>query len=141
MSKVINIEDFFTESNEKNGMWHEPVFDGVPCGLEFLIIGIHSREAMERMEYYDNLLEQLDPSMPEEERDLKEREIDAERVASLTKDMRATNGEDIMIDGKKVVFDKEFIKRLYMEAPLFKMDNIEFALKSSNYMNKKVSGE
>lgn len=138
MEKVINIEDFFTESNEKNGVWHEPLIDDKPCGLQFLMIGIHSREAMKNMEHYDKMLEELDENLTPEERDLKEREIDAERVASLTKDVRAANGENILVDGKKVVFDKEFIKRIYMEAPLLKMDNIEFSIKSSNFMKRKI---
>lgn len=137
MSKTIEIEDFYTEDNEKNGVWHEPVIDGEPCGIKFLLIGIHSAEAIKNMEYYDQLIDKLDEITDPEERAIKEKEIDAERVASLTKDVKASDGADILVGGQKVVFDKAFIKKLYMEAPLFKMDNIEFAIKTSNFMKKK----
>lgn len=132
MSNVINIEDFYTEENEKKGVWHEPVIDGEPCGVEFLLIGIHSEEAIKNMDKYDQILEE----MSEEERKEKEGEIDAERVASLTKGVRGANGEKILVEGNEVKFDFEFIKKLYLNAPLIKMDNIEFAIKTSNFMKK-----
>ena len=37
--KQINIEDFFTEDNERAGVWFEPKIDGNPCGIEFLVTG------------------------------------------------------------------------------------------------------
>ena len=135
MSNTINIEDFYTEENEKTGVWHEPVIDGNPCGLEFLIIGIHSDEAVKKMDYYDGLLDKLQEE-PDEVRYEKEREIDAERVASITKDIRATNGGTIVEDGKPIEFSIEFMKKFYLNAPIIKMDNIEFAIKTSNFMKK-----
>ena len=132
MSKTINIEDFYTEENEKNGVWHEPVIDGEPCGVEFLLIGIHSEEAIKNMDKYDEILN----NAKEEEREEMERDIDAARVASLTKGVRGANGEKILVEGKEVEFDFEFIKKLYLNAPLIKMDNIEFAIKTSNFMKK-----
>ena len=101
------------------------------------MIGIHSNEAVRSMEYYDKLIDELDNIADSEKRAEREKEIDAERVASLTKDVRATNGAEILVEGNKVVFDKEFIKRLYLEAPLFKMDNIEFAIKTSKLSSSK----
>lgn len=135
MSNTINIEDFYTEENEKTGVWHEPVIDGTPCGLEFLIIGIHSDEAVKKMDYYDELLDKL-RNEPENVRYEKEREIDAERVASITKDIRATNGATIVENGEPIEFSLEFMKKFYLNTPLIKMDNIEFAIKTSNFMKK-----
>lgn len=135
MSNTINIEDFYTEENEKNGVWHEPTIDGEPCGLEFLIIGIHSEEAAKKMDYYDGLLDKLQEES-KEVRYEKEREIDAERVASITKGIRATNGATVVEDGQPVEFSLEFMKKFYLNAPIIKMDNIEFAIKTSNFMKK-----
>ena len=135
MTNTINIEDFYTEENEKTGVWHEPIIDGNPCGLEFLIIGIHSDEAVKKMDYYDGLLDKLQ-NEPEDIRYEKEREIDAERVASITKNIRATNGSTLVEDGKPIEFSTEFMKKFYLNAPIIKMDNIEFAIKTSNFMKK-----
>jgi len=141
MIKTINIEDFYTEENEKKGVWHEPVIDGEPCGLEFLLIGIHTDEAVKNMEYYDGLVDELqnDKDISEEEREKKLQEIDAERVASLTKGMRAANGAVLQKDGKDVEFSEDLVKEFYLNAPFIKMNNIEFSLKTSNFMKKKTS--
>ena len=135
--KVINLEGFFTEENERNGVWHEPLIDGEPCGIQFLIIGIHSEEAIEKMDYYDKLLDELQEN-DESKRIQKEKEIDAERVASITKGIRAADGSVLKVDGEDLKFSMEFMKRFYMEAPMIKMDNVEFAVKSSNFMKKNV---
>ena len=52
--KVVNIEDFYTEVNEREGVWHEPIIDNIPCGLEFLLIGIHCEEAVRKMAEIDD---------------------------------------------------------------------------------------
>ena len=134
--KTINIEDFYTEANEAKGMWHEPVIDGEPCGLKFLIIGIHSAEAVNNMVHYDKLVDKLKEEEDEDVRAQKEKEIDAERIASITKDIKGSNGETLMKDGKEIEINKESIKELYLNAPLLKMDIVEFALKTSNFMKK-----
>ena len=139
MSESIDLEDFFTEENEKNGMWHEPVIDGTPCGLEFLIIGIHTDEAAKNMEFYDGLIDEVqnNKNISEADRDKKLSEIDAARVASSTKGMRAKNGATLRKDGKEVEFSEELVKEFYFNTPIIKMDNIEFALKTSNFMKRK----
>lgn len=137
-NNVINLEDFYTEKNEENGVWYEPEIDGKPCGLEFLMIGIHSEEAIANMERYDAQMNEL----YEKETDKsviskKEKEIDAERVASITKDVRAAGGKELRKDGKVLEFSLEAIKEFYLNTPVIKLANIEFALKSSNFMNVK----
>jgi hypothetical protein len=134
----IDIEDFFTDDNEKNGVWHEPIIDGIPCGLSFLLIGIHSDEAVAKMEHYDRLTKELrEKERDPELRAAKEKEIDAERVASLTKGMKTASGKAVRKDGKEIEFSTNLVKELYMHAPLIKMDCIEFAIKTANFMNRK----
>ena len=137
-NKVVNLEDFYTEKNEAKGVWYEPEIDGKPCGLEFLIIGIHSEKAIEKMERYDAQMNELYET--EKDKDVlskKEKEIDAERVASITKGVRAAGGKELQKDGKPFEFSTEAVKEFYLNTPVIKLANIEFALKSSNFMNVK----
>lgn len=137
-NNVINLEDFYTEKNEEKGVWYEPEIDGKPCGLEFLMIGIHSEEAIANMERYDAQMNELYES--EKDKSViakKEKEIDAERVASITKGVRASGGKELQKDGKTFEFSLEAIKEFYLNTPVIKLANIEFALKSSNFMNIK----
>ncbi len=135
MSKTINIENFFTEKNEQEGVWHEPVIDGKPIGLEFLLIGIHPEEVAVKLEELDERSEAIRKS---DKDDLKKREeledLDAERVAILTKDIRAKNGATLVVNDEPIEFSVEFMKDFYKKCPSIKMDNIEFVLKSSNFM-------
>jgi hypothetical protein len=114
------------------------MIDDKPCGLEFLMLGIHSEEAIANMEHYDAMMNEL----YETEKDKsviakKEKEIDAERVASITKGVRAAGGGELRKDGKVLEFSTEAIKEFYLNTPVIKLANIEFALKSSNFMNIK----
>ena len=136
--KIINIEDYYTEKNEADGVWFEPELDGEPCGLEFCMIGIHSDEAIASMEHFDELMNELYESEKDEKiRSQKEKELDAERVASITKGVRASGGGELRKDGKVLEFSKEAIKEFYLNTPVIKLANIDFAIKSTNFMNKK----
>lgn len=136
--KFIDIEDFYTDDNEKNGVWHEAVTEDGPSGLEFLLIGIHSDEAVAKMEHYDRLVKEVREKEKDPEiRAQKERELDAERVASLTKGIRTSGGEVIRKKGQEIDFSLDFIKEFYLHAPLIKMDNIEFCVRTANFMNRK----
>lgn len=133
--KTIDIENFFTEKREREGVWHEPVIDGNPCGIEFLLIGIHSEEATSKLEALDKKSEEIRKSQIEEsDKEIKLDDLDAERVAVITKDIRAKNGAELMFEGKPFKFSVEAIKDFYKNCPSIKMDNIDFVLKSSNFM-------
>lgn len=137
--KIINLEDFFTQKNETEGVWHEPVIDGVPMGMEFLMIGIHSDEGVSLMEHYDRLSKELQKEKDPKIRAKKEAENDAERVASLVKGIRAVEGYELQKGGKEINFSIPVVKELLYNAPLVKMDLIEFAIKTANFMNRKKS--
>ena len=113
-NKVIDIEDFFTEKNEREGVWHEPVIDNIPCGLEFLLIGIHSEEAVAKMAELDKKSEEIRGSKDSNEtKEENLKQLDAERVPVLTKDIRAADGSELTKGGKPFVFSTEIAKELF----------------------------
>ena len=58
--KTINLEDLFTEEREKEGVWFEPKIKGRPCGIEFLVTGRGTDEAVIGGERYDKALAELE---------------------------------------------------------------------------------
>ncbi len=137
--KVINLEDFYTLENESNGFWHEPVIDGIPMGMQFLVIGVHSDEGVSLMEHYDRLSREIKKEKDPEIRAKKEAENDAERVAALVKGVRAAEGYELKKGDKKVDFSLPMVRDFLLNAPLVKMNLIEFAINTANFMNRKKS--
>lgn len=138
--KVFDIEDLFTEKNEREGVWFEPVFDNIKCGVEFLLIGINSEEAGTAMAKYDELTDKVRNGKDDESyKEKKLRELDAERVAALTKGIRSTDGSVIQFNGQAVDESnlKEVVKELYLNSPDIKLACVDFVLKSSNFMKIK----
>jgi hypothetical protein len=138
--KVFDIENLFTEKNEREGVWFEPVFEDVHCGVEFLLIGINSEEAGTAMAHFDELADKIRDSKDEDSvKEQKLRELDAERVAALTKGIRSTDGSELQYEGKKLddATLKEVAKELYLNSPDIKLACVDFVLKSSNFMKIK----
>ena len=133
----VNLEDFYTLDNEKNGMWYEPMIEGEPIHMEFLMIGIHSDEGVALMEHYDRLAKELKKETDPAIRAEKEAILDAERVASLVKGIRPADGYSLNIKGKSVDFSQQFIKDFLYNVPLVKMDLIQFTVRTANFMNRK----
>lgn len=134
--KTIDIEDYFSEENEKKGVWYEPLIGDKPCGLKFLLIGIHSDEAVEKMEKIEEQAQTIKASeLSDSEKEKKLDELDAERVAVLTKDIKASDGSALRKDGKPFKFSTEIAKEIYIKSPLLKIANVEFVLERANYMN------
>ena len=120
-------------------MWYEPVFEDKGCGIELLLIGIHSEEAIKKMTEYDEKSEQIQNSkLSDDEKKEKLDELDAERVAVLTKGIRAKDGSQLMRNGKPYEFSLETIKELYLNNPDLKIACVDFVLKSSNFMKIKA---
>ncbi len=133
--KILNIENFFSEENEKKGVWHEPVVNGRGCGLEFLLIGMNSEEAQKETARVKELSDKIKlEDISDTEKYKKFRELDAEVIAALTKDIRAKNGAELQLAGKKVDFSRGFAKQLYLLSPDLRELNTEFVLKSSNFI-------
>ncbi len=133
--KVINIENYFSEKNEQDGVWHEPIIDGNPIGIELLVMGIHSDFAtneMIRIGLESANVEKSDLSKDEKNKKLEE--LDAERVAVLTKGIRAVDGSTLTYKGEKIKFTTELMKELYLNSPDIKMEIANFVVKSSNFI-------
>lgn len=133
--KILNIENFFSEENEKKGVWFEPVIDGKACGLEFLLIGMNSEEARKETARIKALSDKIKAEdIPDEEKSKRFNELDAEVIAALTKDIRAKNGAELQFKGKTLEFSNEVAKQLYLMSPDLRGINTEFVLKSSNFI-------
>lgn len=135
--KVINIEDFFTTKNEEEGMWFEPSVEGIPCGIEFLVTGLHAEENVSKMEHYDSLQKDLKKIKDPIERAKEEKRLDAKRVASLIKGLRATEDCEINFNGKPLEFSVPLIEEIFYQSPLIKLAVAEFSISVVNFMNWK----
>ena len=138
--KVFDIENLFTEKNEREGVWFEPVFEDVHCGVEFLLIGINSEEASTAMIHFDELADKIRDSKDEDSvKEQKLRKLDAERVASFVKGIRTTDGSELQLAGEAVTDStlKKVAKELFINSPDIKLACVDFVLKSSNFMKIK----
>lgn len=135
--KVINIEDFFTTKNEEEGMWFEPSIEGIPCGIEFLVTGLHAEENVSKMEHFDKLQSDLSKIKDPIERAKERKRLDAKRVASLVKGIRATEDCEINFEGKPLEFSIPLIEELFYQSPLIKLAVADYSLKVVNFMNRK----
>lgn len=136
--KTINIENFYTDVNEREGVWHEPVFNGKKWGIQLLLIGIHSEEAEKLMDEYDKKSDAIrdDKKLSEEDKFKKLEELDAERMASLCKGIRASNDAELVRDGKPLEFSIEVVKTLFLNSSALKMDCVDFVLNSANFVKE-----
>lgn len=135
--KVINIEDFFTTKNEEEGMWFEPSIEGIPCGIEFLVTGLHAEENVSKMEHFDKLQSDLSKIKDPIERAKETKRLDAKRVASLVKGIRPTEDCEIDFEGKPLEFSIPLIEELFYQSPLIKLAVADYSLKTVNFMNRK----
>ncbi len=135
--KTVNIEDFFTDDNEKAGIWFEPKIDGEPCGIEFLVTGAGADDNLIENERYEKAMAEAEDIKDQKERVNKKKEIDAERIAALVKGIRAANeGEELKFGGKPLEFSVPMIKQLMLKSPLIKLEIVKFATKTANFIKR-----
>ena len=135
--KQINIEDFFTEDNERAGVWFEPKIDGNPCGIEFLVTGASTDDNLIENERYEKAMAEAEDIKDQKERVNKKKEIDAERIAALVKGIRAANeGAELKFGGKPLEFSFPMIKQLMLKSPLIKLEIVKFATKTANFIKR-----
>jgi len=135
--KTVNIEDFFTDDNEKAGIWFEPKIDGEPCGIEFLVTGAGADDNLIENERYEKAMAEAEDIKDQKERVNKKKEIDAERIAALVKGIRAANeGEELKFGGKPLEFSVPMIKQLMLKSPLIKLEIVRFATKTANFIKR-----
>lgn len=135
--KTVNIEDFFTDDNEKAGIWFEPKIDGEPCGIEFLVTGAGADDNLIENERYEKAMAEAEDIKDQKERVNKKKEIDAERIAALVKGIRAANeGAELKFGGKPLEFSFPMIKQLMLKSPLIKLEIVKFATKTANFIKR-----
>jgi len=135
--KTIKIENFFTDVNEREGVWYEP-FGEKKWNLQLLLIGIHSEEAEKLMNEYDEKSDKIrdDAKLSNEEKDKKLEELDAERVASLCKGIRSVDGSEVTYNGKPVESVFEVAKELFLNSTPLKLDCADFIVNSANFVKE-----
>lgn len=136
MSKTINIEDFFTDDNEKEGIWFEPKIKGVPCGIEFLVTGTGTDENVAGTERYEKEMAETEDIKDPIEKVKKQKEIDANRVAQFIKGIRAAEGSELKYGGKTLEYSVPLIQKLLFKSPLIKMEIIRFAKDTANFIKR-----
>lgn len=135
--KTVKIENFFTDVNEREGVWYEP-FGEKKWNLQLLLIGIHSEEAEKLMNEYDEKSDKIrdDAKLSDEEKDKKLEELDAERIASLCKGIRSVDGSEVTYNGKPVESVLEVAKELFLNSTPLKMDCVDFIVNSANFVKE-----
>ena len=138
--KQINIENFFTEDNEKEGIWFEPKIEGEPCGIEFLVTGAGSDDNLVENERYEKAMAEAEDIKDQKEKVQKKKEIDANRIAALVQGIRAADGAEILFNGKPLEFSRPFIQQLMLKSPLIKVEIVKFAMKTANFIKREKEG-
>jgi len=134
--KTINIEDFFTEDNEQQGVWFEPKINGIPCGLEFLLTGKHTDENIAGTERYEKQLSKLEELKDPVEKAKKQKELDANRVAEFVKGLRVVEGYEVNFGGKGIEYSVPLVQKIFLKSPLIKDEVINFVMKTTNFIKR-----
>jgi len=134
--QTINIEDFFTEDREEEGVWFEPKVNGESCGLQFLVTGFGSNENAAGAERYDKERDELDELKDPVEKVKKRKELDARRVAEFIKGIRAADGCEVNFGGKPIESSRPVAEKIFLNAPLIRDEIIRFAKTTTNFIKR-----
>lgn len=135
--QVVNIEDFFTADNEDSGVWFEPRIKGNPCGIEFLVTGANTDKNAAQAERFKKERAKIEELKDPEERAKKLKEIDAKRGADFVIGIRPAKGCKINFDGQELTYSKPTIEKILLGAPLIRIEIINFAYETENFMKGK----
>lgn len=137
--KIVNLEDFFTEENEEKGIWYEPIIKGKPCGMEFLITGSNTNRNAAQAEIFKKKRAEIEGNskLDTEEKSEKLKELDSKRAAEFIKGIRPAEGCKINFDNKDIEYSNEMIEKIMFNAPLIRIEVINFAYQTENFMNRK----
>ena len=134
--EVINLEDFFTMDNEKEGIWYEPKIGGVPCGFEFLVTGKNTDENVIASERYDKDVAEAEDIKDPVERAHKKSVLDANFVATFVKGIRSAGGKEVLYGGKPLEYSMPMIQQLLLKSPLINAEIVRFAVKTENFIRR-----
>lgn len=134
--QTINLENFFTEDNEKTGIWFEPTIKGEGCGIEFLVTGLGSDENQAGYERYEKAMAEANKIKDPIEKAAKKKVIDANRVAEFVHGIRAAGDNEILFEGKPLEFSVPVIQQLLLKSPLIKLEIVKFAMETANFIKR-----
>lgn len=134
--RVINIEDFFTAEREEEGVWFEPIVNGIPCGIEFLVTGANTDKNAAQAERFKKQRAEIEVLKDPEERSKKLKEIDAKRAADFIHGIRPAEGCKINFGGSALEYSKPNIEKIMFGAPLIRVEIIGFAYETANFMKR-----
>ena len=133
---TINLEDFFTEERERKGVWFQPVIKGRPCGIEFLVTGRGTDENVVGGERYLKARSESETIKDPVEKEHKQKELFANRVAEFVKGIRPVEGKELMFEGKPLEFSVPMIQKLLQNAPLITGAIYDFVTDTANFMQR-----
>lgn len=134
--KTIDIENFYTEDNEKNGVWFHPIINGEPSGIEFLVTGKNTDENIAASERYEKNLKELETIKDPVEKAKKSKELDAKRVAEFVKSLRVAEGFEVNCGGKPIQYTPALVEQIFLKSPLIKIEVINFVMKTANFIKR-----
>ena len=134
--EVLNIEDFFTEDNEKEGIWFEPKINNEPCGIEFLVTGTGTDENVVASERFEKNMSELEDVKDPIEKTQKKKVLDANRVAEFVIGIRSAGGKEVLYGGKPLEYSVPLIQQILLKSPLIKMEIVRFAMNTANFIKR-----
>lgn len=134
---IVNIDEFFTTTNENTGVWHEPVIDGVGCGFELLLTGANTDENVIASDQYSKDLKELEKVKDLKKKSEQRKRLDAARMAGFVHGIRGKDGNELRLNGKPLEYSDDFIKELMYESFPLQEDTFKFCFKTSNFMQRK----
>lgn len=134
--RIVNLEDFFTEDNEREGIWFEPKINGIPCGFEFLVTGVGTDENVANSERFARAMAESNDIKDPIEKVQKQKVLDANRVAEFVKGIRASEDTNINYKGKPLEYSVPLIQKLLLKSPLIKYEIIDFAKDTANFIKR-----
>jgi len=134
--KTIDLEDFFTEEREKEGVWFEPKIKGKPCGIELLVTGRGTDENVVGGERYLKARAESEEIKDPVEKERRQKELFANRVAEFVKGIRAAEGSEVKYNGKPLEYSIPMIQKLFLQAPLITTAVYDFVTDTANFMKR-----
>lgn len=133
----IDISDYFTATNEKEGIWYEPKVKGRGIGIEFKILGKSSDASAIANEYYEKALAEADKESDTAKRSRLEAIALAKRVAAMVIDVRGKDGKNVRYKGNQLVFSKQVVEEIMIESEPIRSDLLHTLVDTSNFTKKK----
>lgn len=134
---TIDIADFFTDKNEKEGVWYEPVINGKGIGIEFKILGNSCDAAIRASEEYDKALAAAEKELDVVKRARLKGEAMNKRIEVMVTDIRGKDGREILINGQPLTYTKENVMRILDESKAIKSEILDAFMTSETFMTRK----